>query len=180
MKTYRTDQVQDLAAELANNHAKWRDFGWHDRPADSSQWTIIYTENRDSGCLAQSNASVIDAELESYVDTGDVQSEHHGHWACGWVDGWAIRVYKPGTKEVTDAFSAYAQLHLAIEDYPILDEEDLSRRELEACCEYWESLGLKWRLRDYAELLNSPFEARHPYHKLNERLQQRIRDSVCN
>jgi hypothetical protein len=57
-------------------------------------------------------------------------SERHDHWAVGWVDGYALRVYRDGA--ITDAFRKYCELRSALADYPVLDEEDYSRRELEA------------------------------------------------
>ena len=64
------------------------------------------------------------------ADDPDVVSEHHHHWACGWIDGWAIRVFRDG--QITKAFKAYHALAERLANYPILDEEDYSRRELEA------------------------------------------------
>lgn len=127
------DFVTDLASELVNNHARFESFGWFDRPEDCERWTIIYTHNRDSGLLDLSNASVIDAALEPF-EGSDARQESHNHWACGWIDGWAIRVYAPdGT--ITPAFRAYAALKARLDDYPFLDEDDYSRREWEAALE---------------------------------------------
>jgi hypothetical protein len=59
--------------------------------------------------------------------------ESHSHCAVGHVDGFSIRVYRDG--EITDAFRAYHELSEQIADYPILNEEDYSERELEATLE---------------------------------------------
>ena len=66
-------------------------------------------------------------------ETADVRAEHHGHWACGWIDGYAIRVYRNG--QITEAFRAYHELAARLADYPVLNEEDFSRREYEATLE---------------------------------------------
>jgi hypothetical protein len=56
--------------------------------------------------------------------------EHHNHWACGWVDGYSIRVFRDG--QVTEAFRTYFNLQQRLADYPVLDEDDYSNRVYEA------------------------------------------------
>jgi hypothetical protein len=122
----------DLAKELVGNWRKFESFGWSSAPDDARNWCIVYTEARDSDLVDQSNASVVEAALEPFWDDdSDVQRERHRHWACGWIDGWAIRVYDQDGS-LTPAFEAYAALHCALQDYPLLDEDDFSRREYEA------------------------------------------------
>ena len=101
----------------------------------AQEWAIVYTHNRDSDLLDQSNADAIDKALAPFTegDNPDVRAEHHGHWACGWIDGYAIRVYRNG--QITEAFRAYHELAARLADYPVLDEEDFSRREYEATLE---------------------------------------------
>ena len=62
---------------------------------DADQWAIIYSHNRDSGLLDQSNAAVIEKALEPFTegDDPDVVFESHPHWAVGHVDGFSIRVF---------------------------------------------------------------------------------------
>jgi len=124
------------AVQLAGNHRKFESFGWHDAPEDDQDWALVYTHNRDSGLLDQSNADAIDAEMKEFGE--DAIPQHHGHWAVGWVDGWAIRVRGgEGRKkgELTPAFHRWCELQASLEDYPLLDEEDHSRREYEATLE---------------------------------------------
>lgn len=137
---HNLDHAHELAKELVNNHAKFKSFGWHDAPSDARNWCIVYTVNRDSDALARSNARQIDKALAPFLDdddSPDVTTEHHGHWACGWIDGYAIRVYRPGTNDLTPAFLAYAELRLALDTYPILDEEDFSKEEHKEADEVW-------------------------------------------
>ena len=139
----------DHAAEAAAGN--WRDFDsfcWHraNDIEDPENWAIIYTHHRDSGLLDQSNAAVIEEALEPYQDT-DVIAEHHGHWACGWIDGFAIRVFKDG--KITQAFKVYHELAEALAQYPVLDEEDYSQRELEATLE---------NIGDVARLLDDDYD----------------------
>jgi hypothetical protein len=129
--------LEDAATEAAGNWQSWTCFVW-DRERvldDAEKWGLVYTHNRDSGLLAQSNSDAISKPMESFTDTDDpdVVMESHSHWAVGHVDGFSIRVIRKG--EITDAFKAYHELSEQLADCPILDEEDYSERELEATLE---------------------------------------------
>ena len=150
-------QLGDLTLEEAAKEAagNWRDFHcfvwFRDRElSDPDAWAIIYTHNRDSGLLDQSNAAVIAKTLESLTegDDPDVFLELHSHWAVGQVDGFSIRVFRNG--EITEAFKVYYDLAQCLADYPILDESDYSDREYEATLE---NLPLAaWRIEKRYEL----------------------------
>lgn len=137
------DHVNDMAKEAVNNHSKFQSFAWHDEPEDSQEWCIVYVSNRDSTLLAESNAAVIAKELEPFLeDSNMIRSERHSCWANGYRDGYAIRVFTDTTHtEVTPAFKKWCELALALEDYPVLDDSDYSRREYEATLENIESEG---------------------------------------
>jgi hypothetical protein len=132
-------ELQELARQAAGNWQDFDSFAWHDQPRDPEQWALVYTHNRDSGLVDQSNADAIRAELEPFMGRTVIE-EHHGHWACGWVDGFAIRVYRRGG-EITRAFRKYCELQRRLEDYRLLDEEDYSRREWEATQENLTNAG---------------------------------------
>ena len=132
-----SNELAEAAAEAAGNWRKFESFGWHrarelDAPDD---WTIVYTHHRDSRLLEQSNAAAIEDALRPFLEAEepDIIEEHHGHWACGWIDGFAIRVFRDG--EITCAFRAYQEIVDRLDDYPVLDDEDYSRREYEATLE---------------------------------------------
>jgi hypothetical protein len=79
-------------------------------------------------------------------DDPDVVMESHNHWAVGHVDGFSIRVYR--NEQITDAFRTYHDLAERLSDYPVLDEEDYSRREYEATLGNFADAA--WRLnREY-------------------------------
>lgn len=132
MSRHESD-VEELAKKAAGNHLKFESFAWHHPPEDEEKWTLVYTCNRDSRLLEESNAAAIDKEMEKFTegDDPDVRSERHDHWAVGWVDGYAIRVYD-SHGAVTAAFRRWVELHDQLSDYPVLDDEDYSRRESEA------------------------------------------------
>jgi predicted DCC family thiol-disulfide oxidoreductase YuxK len=135
MSTMTTD-VNELANKAAGNWKRFECFAWHRQPFDADRRTIVYTHNRDSGLLDQSNAAAIRKALEPFM-TGknpSVIDEHHDHWAVGWVDGYSIRVYRQdGT--ITKAFAKWCELREQLDNYPILDEEDYSQRESDATFE---------------------------------------------
>lgn len=129
----KADSGLDAAAKAAaRNWRRFDSFAWFGKPDNADAWGIFYTQNRDSSALDQSNHAVITAALRPYNDSADsdVREERHSHWAVGWVDGFAIRIYAPDGS-VTAAFRTFHALQKKLEDYPVLDEEDFSRREYE-------------------------------------------------
>lgn len=141
--------LEDAAKEAAGNWQKFKCFCWFRRNevVDAENWAVLYTHNRDSGLLDQSNASAIQKAMEPFTD-GDVVFESHTHWAVGHVDGFSIRVYRNG--EITEAFRTYHELTERLADYPVLDEDDYSNREFEATLENLTDAA--WRLKDEFEL----------------------------
>jgi hypothetical protein len=117
---------------------------------DPDAWAIVCTHNRDSGLLEQSNAHAIAETTERFTegDDPDVVTESHSHWAVGDVDGFSIRVYRDG--EITDAFQTHHDLAERMDGYPILDEEDYSKREYEATLE--NIADASWRLKGEYDL----------------------------
>jgi hypothetical protein len=127
--------LETAAQEARGNWKEFSCFGWHCRPEDCDNWAVVYTHNRDSGLLDQSNATVVAAALAPFMagDNPEVRPERHRNWLCGWIDGYSIRVYREG--EITEAFRAYHELAARLVECAVLDEEDLSRREHEATLE---------------------------------------------
>jgi hypothetical protein len=126
------DMPKDIneAAELAAG--SWRkldSFVWFDRPEDSENWMLHYTSHRDSDLIAESNEHVINKALEPFED--DVRFERHSHWAVGYVDGFALRVFD-STGTITKAFKTLHELLMAMAEYPLLDDSDHSEREYKA------------------------------------------------
>jgi hypothetical protein len=108
------------AAMLTQPH----NFGYHGE-LDLSVWGFTpFTMNRDSDILAQSNFKTALAIIKK-VAPKYVEVMHTRHWAVGWLDH--IMVKTTSKKAMTACFDLYTRL----QNYPILDEEDLSRREVE-------------------------------------------------
>ena len=144
--------LKDAAKAAAGNWQDFQCFVWFrdselKRPED---WSIIYTHNRDSGLLDQSNASVIEEAMKPFAEGQhpDVLFESHHHWAVGHVDGFSIRVFKRG--RITKAFKTYHELAQQMAEYPILDDEDYSTREYEATLE--NIVEAAWRLKQDFDL----------------------------
>ena len=144
--------LDDAAQHAAGNWKRFNCFVWfRDRELkDAEQWAVIYTHNRDSGLLDQSNAAVIEKAMKSFTegDEPDVVFESHSHWAVGHVDGFSVRVFKHG--DITEAFKKYHELAQQLADYPILDESDYSEREFEATLDNIKDAA--WRLKHEFDL----------------------------
>lgn len=144
--------IEEAAQEAAGNWREFQCFVWWraSEIPDTENWGIIYSHNRDSGLLDQSNAEVIRKAMEPFADTDDpnVVFESHSHWAVGHIDGFSVRVFRDG--QITEAFKVYHGLAQRMADYPVLDESDYSERELEATLE---NLPLAaWSLKNEYEL----------------------------
>jgi hypothetical protein len=140
---------EECAKKMVGNWKSFESFFWHGQPEDADKYCIVYTHNRDSGLLEQSNAEVIEKELEKFPD--DVIDQHHNHWACGWVDGYAIRVYRDG--QVTPAFEKWCEIQESLGNYPVLNEEDYSNKQYEATCENIKSEAARFVRDDFDSFL---------------------------
>jgi hypothetical protein len=144
--------LEEAAKDLAGNWQRFTSFVWFREHEidDPESWAIVYTHNRDSGLLDQSNADQIAEAMESLTegDDPDVVFESHDHWAVGHVDGLSIRVYRNG--RITEAFKAYHDLAESLANYPMLDEEDYCRREHEATLD--SITDAAWRLKHEYDL----------------------------
>ena len=98
-----------------------------------AEWPDYYSagvgRSRDSDCLEESNFYSMLNALGGESDT--VQVVRESHWAVGWVEWIAIHESDEQALRAADAMKA------SLEDYPILDEEDHSRREWEECERVW-------------------------------------------
>jgi hypothetical protein len=93
-----------------------------------ADWDCLLTQNRDSDCLARSNFSSALKELGGECE--NVVVHRFGHWACGWWEALAV-------KQGTDEHRIAMQIESRVENYPVVDEDDYSRLELEEANEVW-------------------------------------------
>jgi hypothetical protein len=124
-----------------------RETGW-DLP---DGWAIgPVGQHRDSDALEQSNFA---AALRAMGGEGDdVAAVRFRHWAFGWVEEISFRMG-------SEAAEVAHVLAVALDDYPVLDDEDYAEREWagdhpdgDRCCysEYCRSQGYCQLGRDVA------------------------------
>lgn len=130
-------------------------------------WLVApVTRHRDSELLEESNwahqLKILEAigEPEGWtLDDPPFQVVTENHWAAGWVEWVAVR---PEAKEHVAALEKLAK---RLDQYPILDEMDLSMREVETANETWANFSV----RDRVEIIKrsgskvSVFAARRAY-----------------
>jgi hypothetical protein len=170
-----TLDIEHAAKKAAGNWQRFESFMWFRDLEDSENWSIVYTSNRDSGLLEQSNAAVIKKTMEPFTegDDPDVVMERHNHWAVGHIDGFSIRVFDQHG-EITEAFQAYYELLERMDNYPILDEDDYSNREAEATFE--NIVDAAWRLKHEYELPEDWVDSVHSWLSDNDSGQIENRD----
>jgi hypothetical protein len=122
---------------FAGNWRKREAFAWSEqcRPDDAEAFGLFMLRHRDSRLVEQSNGRVIRRELTRFVESGDVEFHRFGHFGYGWAEEVAVRVYRPGTTDPTDAFQTLARLNERQQATVIIDEIDYSTLEYEAALE---------------------------------------------
>ena len=98
---------------------------------ERGHWLVVAGRHRDSDALERSNFRSILKALGGEGDTVAVENE--SHWAVGWVEH--LLVDPADTERVKIA----EEIRDALEDYPVVDEEDFSNLEYEEAWSYWES-----------------------------------------
>src|SRR5262245_65566005 len=104
-----------LADALAGAWQRFECFGWWEKPEGvierPDDWALVYTSNRDSGLLDQSNAAAIAKALSRFPKTAIPQT--HNHWACGYVEGFALCV-RDERGRISKAFKTWCDLQSKI------------------------------------------------------------------
>lgn len=83
VKNIQRKSDDQIAHEMVNNWREFDSFAMHDKTIrESDNYAIVYTENRDSDLLTQSNAAEIDKRLKpfrSYPRMCQCSLLHHAH-----------------------------------------------------------------------------------------------------
>lgn len=121
-----------------------------------------FGQSRDSDDLEASNFATALKELGGESDVVTVVRE--SHWAVGWVEWIAIEA--DGTLESDKALEIADKLRERVENYPLLDEEDFSEREMKHANDIWRDCyswqervryirdnTSQFEFRDYADML---------------------------
>jgi hypothetical protein len=119
-----------LKKELIDNWPK-RDFAYWGGE-DRSIWGMAYSHNRDSDLAEESNWDSM-IKLMTRHNSRSIQIILCNHWACGWIEYMLIN-----TNHKKAMYRLYGILG-RLEDYPILDDEDLSNREWEQAQEAYDN-----------------------------------------
>lgn len=122
------------------------DFGYFGGdPAMFDTWSLgPVIRHRDSGLLDQSNAEALEAHLKSDASLdADWRISGCSHWAVGWVDHLSFRVVEDDRATPTRIARVLKAWFDALDDYPVADEDDYSKREYEALLENFER-ALDW------------------------------------
>jgi len=92
-------------------------------------WALTFGHSRDSDHLEESNWDTITKDLEEKFPD-DTEVVTFRHWGVGWIEELAVRMFD-GQDRVTRAGLAALEWAKKLEDYPVADDEDFSRREYE-------------------------------------------------
>jgi hypothetical protein len=106
-----------------------------------AEWHDYYTflgQHRDSDILEQSNFATALENLGGESDTVLVVRENH--FLVGWVEWIAIH------ESDTDAQDKANVMYERMDGYPVLDEEDFSRRKWENAVDTWTIMSVKERI----------------------------------
>ncbi len=125
--------------------------------AEWPEFYVFLSRNRDSDDLTNSNYETALEALKSDRTFGEdeestVQSVCENHWAVGWVEWIAIHESDTVALEAADAMME------RLESYPVLDEDDWSRREQEHAESIWKDCYNTTERIDYIRSHRSQFE----------------------
>ena len=100
---------------------------------DLSVWGFApFGTNRDAEIITQSNHEYVLKELRK-VSGKSVQIMQCSHWAVGWCDHIMVKT------TATQTMEKLYELYKRYDDYPILDEDDVTRREVEQANDAYDS-----------------------------------------
>jgi len=109
-------------------------FDNHIEVEDREDWYLMpVSRTRDSECLENSNFIAFLKEMGGESET--VEVHRFGHWGPGWYE---IIIVDPADEKAMDR--AY-ELARALENYPVLDDDDYASREMEDIDESWDNYG---------------------------------------
>jgi hypothetical protein len=99
--------------------------------SEQQNWFVLpVSQTRDSGELDKSNFAVALEQLGGESET--VQVHRFGHWGPGWYE---IIIVDPADVERVKTAEG---IESSLADYPVLSDEDVSRREWNAYTNTWQ------------------------------------------
>lgn len=145
-----------MMTDTLPRYGDWAPTGFDRRGAflpDRLDWFVApVSQTRDSDALTESNFACALRALGGESET--VEVHRFGHWGPGWFE---IILIDP----TDDARVAVAEdLAARLADYPVVNEDDFSRREYDRACDWWARCGTRERIRICAKYRVSIFAAR--------------------
>lgn len=135
---------------LKSNQQSYREMNKSGQPCsyygDKPDWLVVYGITRDSNTLEESNYQSILKKLKE-ISEEDICEERASHWAVGYID--TIIINNQNEKLIQLA----RELITALIDYPVVDESDLSERELEKAYNYWDNLSISERINEVKRIV---------------------------
>lgn len=124
-------------------------------------WHVFLGRHRDSDELTESNFAVglaaVQAAMNRELDCDGMPSVtvvRESHWAVGWVEWIAVHPSDVAACKVAN------ELLASLEDYPVLNDEDFSRREDESAQQIWRNCYDVRERVEYIREHRSQFEFR--------------------
>lgn len=120
---------------------------------DNQDWLVAPVgQNRDSDALTRSNFACFLKAMGG--ESEDVQVHRFGHWGPGWFEIVLINPANAALVKLAEEMEA------SLEDYPVLNEEDFSEREMEEASEVWRNCYRPMERVKYIRDHRSQFEFR--------------------
>lgn len=142
------EEREPTADEIKRALARPSDFGLdgsHEHHDEMfSTWSLgDVIRTRDSVIAEESNADAMEEILnEDYPELSeDWTITKCNHRAVGWVEHLSFRVFDADGKTPSKMFRVLCGINDRLEEYPLLDEDDVSKREHEATLDNIESAG---------------------------------------
>ena len=133
------------------------------------EWYVLPCgRNRDSNCLEESNFQAAKdllqethlSEAAELAGNNDWEELSFNHWACGH---FTILVVRPDT----EAYKVAQEIEAKLEDYAVLDEDDLSERQYEAANDTWKNCYTNYQRLEYIRDNRSQFD----FHDMKDLMQ---------
>lgn len=114
---------------------------------------VIYSRNRDSSILEETNFTAILQDLGGESDF--VRVIRHGHWACGWIEYITVDDTAPDS-----LLDQCVEIAAVIAEYPVYSDDRYSEAQYEAIADHWERSNLCDRVDHCRDAGISIFAAR--------------------
>lgn len=114
--------------DVVSNPSGWDSYANYTGETPSHDLLVVMTRTRNSDILTESNWQVALDRLGG--ESNAVVIHRFGHWACGW---WEALCVQSGTESEKQG----EQIAGRVKNYPILDEDDFSMREMDEANRVW-------------------------------------------